>query len=190
MSKEKESVSVAAFVGLLDARRDRMLFTYRTHEKAADRYQKWEKCRKTSSILLTALTAGTFLASVGGLLSNPQLSTVLVSGAATLATMLTVLGESVDWKRSMEDHSVAAVDLRAIHNRYESLTWDIEHDAISLGEALLKRDELEKDERNLLSRSPRTTRRDYSKAEKAIEGDEKPQSTQVEIDKRTPWRRK
>lgn len=167
-----------------------MLYTYRTQEKAADRYKQWEKCRKTSSILLTALTAGTFLASLGGLLSDPQLSTVLVSGAATLVTMLTVLGESVDWKRSIEDHSAAAVNLRAIHNRYESLTWDIEHNTIYLGEAIAKRDELEKDERNLLSKSPRTTRRDYCKAEKAIERDEKLQSTQMEIDNRTPWRRK
>ncbi|WP_255456058.1 SLATT domain-containing protein [Corynebacterium sp. NML180780] len=190
MDQDKDLDSVAAFVGLLDARRDRMFFTYRTHEKAADRYQHWEKCRKTSSILLTALTAGTFLASLGGLLSNPQLSTVLVSGAATFATMLTVLGESVDWKRSVEDHRAAGVDLRAIHNRYESLTWDIEHHAISLGDALVKRDKLEVDERDLLSESPRTTRRDYCKVKKAIERDEKPQSSQGEIDKRTPWRRK
>lgn len=167
-----------------------MLYTYRTQEKAADRYQLWEKSRKTGSILLTAMTAGTFLASLGGLFSSPEVSAVLVSGAATLATILTFLGESVDWKKSVEAHRAAAVDLRAIHNRYESLTWDIEHDAISLGDALLKRDELERDERNLLSKSPRTTRSDYSKAEKAIAGDEKPQSAQREIDERTPWRRK
>lgn len=43
-----------------------MLYTYRTQEKAADRYQLWEKYRKTTSIILTALTAGAFLASLGG----------------------------------------------------------------------------------------------------------------------------
>lgn len=128
-----------------------MLYTYRTQEKAADRYQQWEKWRKTTSIILTALTAGAFVASLGGLFFDPEVNTVLVSGAATLATMLTFLGESVDWKRSVEAHRAAAVDLRTIHNRYESLTWDIENDAISLENALVKRDELERDERNLLS---------------------------------------
>lgn len=82
------------------------------------------------------------------------------------------------------------MDLRSIHNRYESLTWDIEHDAISLEDALVKRDELERDERNLLSKSPRTTSGDYDKADEAINGKEKPQSTQKEIDARTLWRRK
>ncbi|WP_288749396.1 SLATT domain-containing protein [uncultured Corynebacterium sp.] len=190
MDKRGNSNSVAALTGLLDARRDRMLYTYRTQEKAADRYQQWEKCRKTTSIILTALTAGAFLASLGGLFFDPEVNAVLVSGAAALATMLTFLGESVDWKMSVEAHRAAAVDLRAIHNRYESLTWDIENDAISLEDALVKRDELERDERNLLSKSPRTTRGDYNKADEAIKGNEKPQSTQKEIDARTLWRRK
>lgn len=190
MDKKGNPDSIAALTGLLDARRDRILYTYRTQEKAADRYQQWEKCRKTTSIILTALTAGAFLASLGGLFFDPEVNTVLLSGAAALATMLTFLGESVDWKRSVEAHRAAAVDLRAIHNRYESLTWDIENDAISLEDALVKRDELERDERNLLSKSPRTTKGDYNKADEAIKGNEKPQSTQKEIDARTLWRRK
>ena len=33
-------------IHLLDARADRLLYTYRTQEKAADRYEAWERWRK------------------------------------------------------------------------------------------------------------------------------------------------
>lgn len=175
-------------VSLLDARQDRMLYTYRTQEKAADRYAHRESVRKATTIVLTALTSGTLMTAIAGLLLNEVWGNFAVAALATLATLAAFLGDFLDFAGKAKAHQEAATKLRAIHNSYESLINDLASSAITLEEARQSRDRLQQQEEALLLGVARTTRRDYECAYKAIDGDEKPSSSQAEIDSRTPGR--
>lgn len=173
---------------LLDARADRLLYTYRTQEKAADRYEHWEKIRKRTSITLTVITTGTLITSIAGILLNEIWGNFVVAVIATLATGASFSGEFFDFKSRIAEHQKAAVGIRYLFQRYESLIADFDSSAISDEDARKVRDELEREEESILSTAPRTTRKDYEKASHAINSDEKPQSYQEEIDSRTPGR--
>ena len=88
----------------------------------------------------------------------------------------------------MVEHKKSAVEIRYLFERYESLISDLEASAISDEYARRIRDELELKARDALLTAPRTISRDYNKASIAINGNEKPQSSQEEIDRRTPGR--
>ena len=173
---------------LLDARQERMLYTYRTHEKAADRLASRDRMRRWTSLILTAITAGTLLTSVVGALTNTFWTTIVVSVAAFLATFVSFLSDYFDFPGECKKHHDIAVKLRNVHNRYESLICDFETNQITLGEAQQSRDKMQLEEITLLTDAPRTTRCDYKKASKSIEKDEKPTSSQKEIDSHTPGR--
>ena len=175
-------------IHLLDARADRLLYTYRTQEKAADRYEHWEKIRKRVSISLTVITTSTLLTSIAGILLNEIWGNFAVAVIATLATGASFSGEFFDYKSRTAEHRKAAVEIRYLFERYESLISDLDSSAISDEDARKLRDKLERDEQNVLSTAPRTTTKDYEKASQAIIKDEKPQSSQEEINSRTPGR--
>ena len=168
-------------IHLLDARADRLLYTYRTQEKAADRCESWERWRKRFSIGLTVVTTGTLITSIVGIILNKIWGNFAVAFIATLATGASFSGEFFDFKAKI-------AELRYLFERYESLISDLDVSAISDEDARKIRDELELKEHDVLSTAPRTTSRDYKKANIAINGNEKPQSSQEEIDNRTPGR--
>lgn len=176
-------------LALLDARQDRMLYTYRTHEKAADRYTRYEKYRKVCTVVLTILTAGTLVTAVAGTVMTQVWGNLTVAALATLATGASFTGEFFDFRGKIADHQKIATQLRTIRDRYESLICDISSGTIGINEARNRRDTIQREEEQFLIESPRTTRKDYDKASKAITTDEKPQSSQVDIDSRTPGRR-
>lgn len=173
---------------LLDARADRLLYTYRTQEKAADRYGHWEKIRKRLSISLTVITTSTLLTSIAGILLNKVWGNFAVAVIATLATGASFSGEFFDFNSRIAEHQKAAVEIRYLFEKYESLISDLNASAISNEEARKLRDKLEREEQNILLTAPRTTAKDYNKAKAAIDNNEKIQSSQKEIDSRTPGR--
>lgn len=175
-------------IHLLDARADRLLYTYRTQEKAADRYEFWERWCKRFSIGLTVITTGTLITSIVGIILNEIWGNFAVAFIATLATGASFSGEFFDFKAKIAEHKKSAVEIRYLFEKYESLISDLEVSAISDENARKIRDELELKEHDVLSAAPRTTSRDYNKANAAISGNEKPQSSQEEIDNRTPGR--
>lgn len=188
MTNDSVDSSRNRLVAQLDARQDRMLYTYRAQEKAADKYERWDARRRWTSLALTTLTAGTLVVAVVGLVLNETWGNLLVAVIATLATMVSLIGDYFDFSGRSQAHAVAGVRLRSIHNRYESLINDLESGCISVDEARRERDELQKEEAIFLVEVPRTTRHDYTRANVGIQGDEKPSSTQEEIDGRTPGR--
>ena len=80
-------------INLLDARADRLLYTYRTQEKAADRYESWERWRKRFSIGLTVVTTGTLITSIVGIILNEIWGNFAVAFIATLATGASFSGD-------------------------------------------------------------------------------------------------
>ncbi len=175
-------------IALLDARKDRMLYTYKAHEKAADRYAQREQFRKRVSILLTVLTTGTLVTSIAGLILNEVWGNFAVAVLASIATAASFSGEFFDYKSCIQVHSTAGVKVRILYQKYESVISDLECGAITESEARTLRDALQKEEEEILADLPRTTKKDYEAASTAIGSNEKPQSLQSEIDARTPGR--
>lgn len=155
-----------------NTRCSRILSTYKAHEAAADRLVKLESCRKGASIVLTALSAVTFVIPVLETVGLGRYSSVVVSGIALAATMIALSSDSVDWRGRAEQHSHAARDLRRLHLEYQSLMLDFRVGRLTLEEALEKRDKLARKEYKVLSRiSVRVKNSDSDKAEKKIDSD-------------------
>ena len=99
-------------IHLLDARADRLLYTYRTQEKAADRCESWERWRKRFSIGLTVVTTGTLITSIVGIILNKIWGNFAVAFIATLATGASFSGEFFDFKAKIAEHRKSAVEIR------------------------------------------------------------------------------
>ena len=173
MISENED-KVSRQLALFKDRRDRILYTYKAHEKAADRIDCIERWRKRASIVLTAVSATTFFVSLGGVIGSKQATNLIISFIALLATGVSLASDAFDLPNESKHHADAARELRSIFQEYEALIVDLETRATTLGEAIEKRNQLAKLEKQTLSSiSVRTTRKNYEKASEALETDEK-----------------
>lgn len=161
-------------LALLEDRRDRILYTYKAHEKEADRIDYVERWRKRVSIVLTAVSATTFLVSFASIIGSEQTANLIISFIALLTTGVSLASDSFDLPGQSKNHATAARELRSIFQEYEALIVDLKTGMITFTEAIEKRDQLARLEKQTLESIPvRTTRRSYEKASKALETDEK-----------------
>ncbi|MDY5127572.1 SLATT domain-containing protein [Actinotignum sp. GS-2025f] len=165
--------SLTRQLNLIRDRRERILYAFKSHEKAADNAEKMEKWRKRCAIILTAISVTTFLTSLVGLLFNEQVASLLVSFIALLSTIASLGSDIFDFKEDSKVHSTAGIRLRAIYQKYEALIADLESGQIPLLDAIVLRDSIAQEEAELLLTLPRTSRRDYKNADKALSRDEK-----------------
>lgn len=161
-------------LALLEDRRDRILYTYKAHEKAADRIDCIERWRKRASIFLTAVSATTFLVSFASAIGSEQTANLIISFIAFLTTGVSLASDAFDLPGQSKNHATAARELRSIFQDYEALVVDFETGLITFAEVTEKRDELAMREKQTLESIPvRTTRKNYERASKALETDEK-----------------
>lgn len=171
----------------LTVRQDRILYTYRTQEKAADRFHGYENKRKWLSLILTALTAGTFITVLAGwLFSSEVVGSVVTAAIALIATGVSFAADYLRFSENAEAHSKSAVKLRGVYGDYESVIVSIDAGVVDVSEAAARRDEIFRLEQDLLEVAPRTTTSDYNKADEAINGSEKPVTPQDELETRVP----
>uniref|UniRef100_UPI00300D1BF9 SLATT domain-containing protein n=1 Tax=Stomatohabitans albus TaxID=3110766 RepID=UPI00300D1BF9 len=127
-------------LSLLKNRRDRILYTYKTHEKAADKIDCIERWRKRASIVLTAVSATTFLVSLAGTIVAEQATNLIISFIALLTTGVSLASDAFDLPNESKNHAAAARELRLIFQEYEALVVDLETGAVTFNEAIEKRD--------------------------------------------------
>ena len=153
---------------------DRLRYTYKAQEKAASRYEFYESLRKWILIACTALATGTFVTSLFTLLAGSELlGTLTVGLLAMLATLASFLGDVLDFSKKQLEHHDAGVRVRSLFVRFEALLSDYLAGEITTSEARRSRDEMQDSTDQLLLIIPRTTRRDYKKADKSISTDER-----------------
>ncbi|MFC2731471.1 MAG: SLATT domain-containing protein [Pauljensenia sp.] len=173
MTNENHSSDVRQ-LALLEDRRDRILYTYKAHEKEADRIDCIERWRKRASIVLTAVSATTFLISFASAIGSEQAANLIISFIALLTTGVSLASDVFDLPSQSKNHATAARELRSIFQDYEALIVDLETGLITLTEATEKRDRLAIREKQTLESIPvRTTRKSYKRASRALETDEK-----------------
>lgn len=176
-SSERDELLVAT---LRDAV-DRMRYTYKTHEKAADRYSRNEARRKFALILLTALTTGTFGAGLAELWLGKAETQMITGAVAVLATLVAMLGDYLDFNARQLAHTTAAVKVRGLFVIYENLLADYLDGALTATEARKQRGALAKTEECMLLELPRTSKSDYESASAGLEGNEKTSEHQERV---------
>lgn len=161
-------------LALLKDRRERILYTYKAHEKAADRADRIHCCRRVASILLTSVSVTTFATSLSGIIASQESASLMISFVALLATVVSLVSDYFNFDAESREHVRVASRLRYIFQGYESLICDIAMGLVTPEEALRRRDALAlKEEEILESVQVRTGRRSYKRAMRALEGDEK-----------------
>jgi len=171
-----EREEIKSLIKQLRARYDSVLYTYRAHEKAADRYQGYENCRRVISFILVTLATGSFVLALAEAVFSPQVSNLLVAFVALLAAGVSYAADYFRFEERIATHKKTAVHLRQISLEYESLISDLQAGLITVSEAADQRSEIIARENPLLEIAPRTTDRDYKRAKRSIEKIAKPYS--------------
>src|SRR5690625_201483 len=124
------------------------------------------------------LATGSFVASLFVMVEREAVGSVITGAVASLAALAAFLGDVLDYPRQLREHHAAGTKVRSLFVRYEALLSDYLAGATSASSCRALRYELQHESDQLFLDIPRTTRRDYEKAQKAIESDERTSSSQ------------
>jgi len=160
----------------------KVVYTQKTHEKAADLCISKSNWIKRLNIILLALTSGSAL---GSMLS---VDTFLISTSilATISLFFVVYQSSFNFDESAQRHKITAQKLWLIREKYQNLIADIMNDKYSSNEITEKRDSLLSELNRILENAPPTDKIAYFKARKALKIKEEMTFSNKEIDSFLP----
>ena len=146
-----------------------LVWTHKTHEKAADilreNKKRWEVVQ---SCLSAAVTLGLF-ATVTNVL--PQLSsftTILSTAASTVLLAVTLYVSGRNFEQEANQHKETALALWEIREKYKTLMYDIKTGQISEKDIEKQRDLLLRLTKEVYKIAPRTSAKAFSRACSAI----------------------
>lgn len=160
----------------------RVVYSHKTHEKQADICFTKHRWQQGVLIGLTALSSGTFLAAVVGLLGKPVLTSLVTSSIALLVSWMSLGAKTFRFAEESDAHRGIASRLWDVRESYISLIADLMSDNISDAEARARRDELQKASRDVYSTAPRTSNRAFILAQDGLKNNEEMTFTPREID--------
>jgi hypothetical protein len=160
----------------------RVVYSHKTHEKQADVCFRRHRWQQAALISLTAISSGTFLASVLGVLVNPKLASLATSFIALFVTAMSLGTKTFKFGEESEAHRDIASRLWDIRESYLSLITDLMSGATSDAEARTRRDDLQEATRAAYADAPRTTGKAYKKASDGLQNNEEMTFTSHEID--------
>jgi len=155
----------------------RVTYTQTCHEKTISRLLKTNNCIKLWQMGLSAITTSGF---VFAIFSEDKLANVL---GATVSLILLILNSYVKNFNLIEDvqeHKAASDCLWKIREEYVSLLTDF--DILEKEIIMKKRDELQERTSKVYSTSPRTDKKSYVEAQKALKNEEEQTFSENEID--------
>jgi hypothetical protein len=160
----------------------RVVYSHKTHEKQADicfgRY-RWQQ---GVLVAFTAVSTGTFLASVLGMLGNQVLTSLATSFIALVVSALSLASKSFKFSEESEAHRKIASRLWDVRESYLSLIADLMSGATVPADARARRDELQEATRAAYADAPRTTSKAYGRAQDGLKINEELTFTSREID--------
>lgn len=161
----------------------RIVYSHKTHEKAAERLNNRITWVKWANLVLIVLTFGGVLNAVftGGPIRN--LLTILVSA---LALALAIYQMSFNPEKEILGHRKTANKLWHLREQFANLIGDIQDGALGGGEVRRRRDELTTQLAQVYADAPQTTSKDYRKAHKALGPEEEMTFSDEEIDRFLP----
>lgn len=159
----------------------RVVYTLTCHEKIVQRLLTKNNNIKVWQIFLSALTTGSFLATI---LSNKAITGVVGAVISIILLILNTYTKNFNLVGSTQSHQKAADALWKIREEYVSLLTDFE--LLEASEIMKRRDELQNRTAEVYAQSPRTDARSYKEAQKALKTDEEQTFSEKEIDVMLP----
>jgi hypothetical protein len=146
-----------------------VLYTHKTHEKDRERLAFLGTMSKWANIILSGLTFGGVIATVGT--DDPFWLGVSLA-LSTLSAGYAVFQLSFDPNKKAGSHRAAAKQFLVLRNRYVHLMADIVEGIMTPDQIRIRRDELEKETADAFLVAPDTSYKAYRKAQKALQVDE------------------
>lgn len=160
----------------------RVVYSHKTHEKQADICFTKHRWQQGVLVALTAISSGTFLAAVVGLIGDAVPTGLVTSFIALLVTWVSLGAKAFKFEEEANVHRDAASRLWNIRESYISLIADLMSGEVSDADARARRDELQEAARGVYSAVPRTSNRAYQRAQHGLKDNEEMTFTSREID--------
>ncbi len=160
----------------------RVGYSHKTHEKQADICFTKHRWQQGVLIALTAISSGTFLAAVVGLLGNAVLTSLATSSIALLVSWMSLATTTFKFEEESEAHRGIASRLWDVRESYISLIADLMSGTVSNAEGRERRDELQQAARDAYADAPRTSSRAFARAQGGLQNNEEMTFTSREID--------
>jgi hypothetical protein len=166
----------------------RIAYTHKTHEIQADIFYAKHRNQRRWLVALTAVSSGTFLASLLDVALSKQWASLVMSFIALLVTAVNLGTKNFKYGEEMQQHRDTAAELWNVRESYLSLITDIQAGVRSVDDAINQRDELQQRCFAILSDAPRTTRKAYETAQDRLKNREDLTFSEREIDLLLPSR--
>ncbi|WOP19530.1 SLATT domain-containing protein [Raineyella sp. LH-20] len=160
----------------------RVAYSHKTHEKQADLCFKRHRWQQGLLVAFTALSTGTFLAGVLGLVGSPVLTSLATSAIAIVVSALSLATKSFRFDEESGAHRDIASRLWDVRESYASLIADLMSGATSATDARARRDALQEATRKAYAEAPRTTAKAYGRAQDGLKNNEELTFSSREID--------
>lgn len=160
----------------------RVVYSHKTHEKQADICFTKHRWQQGVLIALTAVSSGTFLVAVVGLLGDPVLTSLATSSIALLVTWISLGAKTFRFADESDAHREIASKLWDTRESYISLITDLMSGTVSDAEARERREELQQATREAYAAAPRTSSKAFARAQDGLKNNEEMTFTPREID--------
>lgn len=160
----------------------RVVYSQKTHEKQADISFSRYKFQQGILIALTAVSSGTFLTLVFGLLGNSTWTSLATSFCALLVSWMSLGAKTFKFDETSAAHRDIASNLWGVRESYISLIADMMSGQISDAYARKRRDELQSLAQDIYSTAPRTSVKAFARAQDGLKNNEEMTFTTREID--------
>ncbi|MEJ5946996.1 SLATT domain-containing protein [Pseudokineococcus basanitobsidens] len=164
----------------------RIAYSHKTHEKQADICFTKHRRQQAALVTLTAISSGTFLAALVGLLGSAVLTGLVTSSIALLVTWTSLGAKTFKYEEQSNAHRRVASQLWDVRESHISLIADLMSGAISDAEGRQRRDELQLSAQNCYGDAPRTSQRAFKRAQTGLRNNEELTFSSHEIDVMLP----
>lgn len=160
----------------------RVVYSHKTHEKHADICFSKHRWQQGMLIALTAISSGTFLVAVVGVLGDPALTSLATSSIALLVTWISLGAKTFRFADESDAHRGIASRLWDVRESYLSLIADLMSGTISDAEGRERREVLQQSAREAYTDAPRTSTKAFQRAQDGLKNNEEMTFTSHEID--------
>ena len=160
----------------------RVVYSHKIHEKQADISFSRYQLQQGILIGLTAVSSGTFLTLVFGLLGNSTWTSLATSFCALLVSWMSLGAKTFKFDETSAAHRDVASNLWDVRESYISLIADMMSGQISDADARKRRDELQSLARDVYAAAPRTSGKAFVRAQDGLKNNEEMTFTTREID--------
>ena len=164
----------------------RVIYSHKTHEKAADIYLTRLKIIKNSQIILSVLTTGSILANLFNIFGLAILAQILSAIFSIVLLVLNAYSRNFNLGELVQKHRDTANKLWKVREDYLSLLTDIKAETLKLDLIQSKRDSLQDELESIYSAAPPTFAKAYKLAQTTLQINEEFTFNDQEINKFLP----